>query len=272
VLLIGHNPALQDLALELADADLNKLLVAAGGYPPNFFPAHSARSERAPLAAAAVDENATWTLSAQRRPKKFNHEPRFKSSGKNGGAAPLAKSIFADTNQVLSELSGGLGTASAARRHSLCVSEMVASFTGTVVWLGFRSALYERFAGKASTMELEECLRTATKLWQDYNELFFGFHLDFLRKRMAPVGLILVVFDTRKIYDDPERASFPAFREQFSIIEILAAKQLRVFRHAAFSWRDHPEGFDVSLHGVPVSDFQAHTHDVELYVLAAASS
>ena len=89
---------------------------------------------------------------------------------------------------------------------------------------------------------------------------------------MAPVGLILVVFDTRKIYDDPEQASFPAFREQFSIIEILAAKQLRVFRHAAFSWRDHPEGFDVSLHGVPVSDFQAHTHDVELYVLAAASS
>jgi hypothetical protein len=61
-------------------------------------------------------------------------------------------------------------------------------------------------------MELEECLRTATKLWQEYNELFFGFHLDFLRKRMAPVGLILVVFDTRKIYDDPERASFPAFR------------------------------------------------------------
>jgi phosphohistidine phosphatase len=34
VLLIGHNPALQDLALELADADLNKLLVSAGGKFP----------------------------------------------------------------------------------------------------------------------------------------------------------------------------------------------------------------------------------------------
>ncbi len=34
VLLIGHNPALQDLALELADTDLNKLLVAAGGKFP----------------------------------------------------------------------------------------------------------------------------------------------------------------------------------------------------------------------------------------------
>src|SRR5580704_590522 len=31
VLLIGHNPALQDLALELAHADLNKLLASAGG-------------------------------------------------------------------------------------------------------------------------------------------------------------------------------------------------------------------------------------------------
>ena len=31
VLLIGHNPALQDLALELAHADLNKLLGSTGG-------------------------------------------------------------------------------------------------------------------------------------------------------------------------------------------------------------------------------------------------
>jgi len=31
VLLIGHNPALQDLALELAHADLNKLPASAGG-------------------------------------------------------------------------------------------------------------------------------------------------------------------------------------------------------------------------------------------------
>jgi phosphohistidine phosphatase len=34
VLLIGHNPALQDLALELAYADLNKLLASAGGKFP----------------------------------------------------------------------------------------------------------------------------------------------------------------------------------------------------------------------------------------------
>jgi phosphohistidine phosphatase len=34
VLLIGHNPALQDLALELAHAELNKLLASAGGKFP----------------------------------------------------------------------------------------------------------------------------------------------------------------------------------------------------------------------------------------------
>jgi phosphohistidine phosphatase len=34
VLLIGHNPALNDLALELAHADLNKLLESAGGKFP----------------------------------------------------------------------------------------------------------------------------------------------------------------------------------------------------------------------------------------------
>jgi phosphohistidine phosphatase len=34
VLLIGHNPALEDLALELAHADLNKLLASAGGKFP----------------------------------------------------------------------------------------------------------------------------------------------------------------------------------------------------------------------------------------------
>src|ERR1700730_201195 len=34
VLLIGHNPALQDLALELVHADLNRLLESAGGKFP----------------------------------------------------------------------------------------------------------------------------------------------------------------------------------------------------------------------------------------------
>jgi hypothetical protein len=187
------------------------------------------------------------------------------------GASPLVKAIFADTSAVLSELSGVPGFAATEQRYDLCVSEMVASFTGTPVWLGFRSALYERFAGNASITELEECLGAATNLWQEYNEHFFGFHLAFLRNRMASSGLILLVFDTQKVYEDPERASIPVFREQFSIIEILAARQLRAFRHTAFSWRDHPAGFDVKLHGVPVSDFQAHTHDIALYVLTAAS-
>jgi hypothetical protein len=82
-----------------------------------------------------------------------------------GRTSPLVKSIFADANQVLAELSEDVDTVSAGQRYDLCVSEMVASFTGTAVWLGFRSALYERFAGKASTAELEECLRTAVKLW-----------------------------------------------------------------------------------------------------------
>lgn len=186
-------------------------------------------------------------------------------------AAHLSASIFFDDDQVLARLCTQLDAASGGRRFTHSVSEMVASFTGTAVWLAFRSALYQRFAGLAAPQELELCLHAATLLWQKYNECFLAFHLKFLRRHMVPGGSILLVFDIRKVYDDPERDVLGAFLPDASLTETLENQGFRIAKHATLCWRDHPCGFDVSICGIPVSDFQPHTHDVELYIMEVAS-
>jgi hypothetical protein len=185
-------------------------------------------------------------------------------------AGCLAESIFADASDMVARLVLACDNMSGERRYAISVSEMVASFTGTAVWLGFRSALYEKFAGIASCGEMENVLRTATLLWQKYNERFLVVHLDFLKRQTAKGGCIVLVFDTLKVYDDPRFGSLAAFAPETSILSVLTLGQLRILRHTSLCWRDHPRGFDVKLFGFPVADFQAHAHDVELYVLEVA--
>jgi hypothetical protein len=177
----------------------------------------------------------------------------------------LSSSIFHDSEQVFAQLLGKFDAITGGQRYTCTVSEMVACFTGTAVWLAFRSALYERFAGEAPVRELDACLSAATMLWQSYNEYFFAFHLDFLAAQTRQGGFTALVFDTCKIYDQPELTSLPALRSTAVIEDIMNARQLRIARRTTISWRDHPHGVDVSLYGIPVSDFYAHTHDVQLY-------
>lgn len=184
----------------------------------------------------------------------------------------VAASIFCDVELVLAQLTGRFDTITGGRRYMCLLSEMIASFTGTAVWLAFRSALYERFAGKAPLGELDACLSASTLLWQLYNEHFLSFHLDFLRGQTESEGFIVLVFDTRKVYDLAALSSLPALRQDIFVLDALKSRQLRVARQETLCWRDHPNSFDVNLYGIPVSDFQAHTHDVELYFLEAASS
>lgn len=179
----------------------------------------------------------------------------------------LSSDIFHDGPEVLDQLCEKFAATVGGQRFSFLVSEMVASFTGTAVWLAFRSALYERFANSASMEELDNCLSAATRLWQHYNQLFVAFHLDLLRSQASDGGLILLIFDTCKVYDRPELASLPAIATHYAIFDELEAKRLRVLHKTTISWRDHPMAFDVRLYGIPVPDFQAHSHDVELYLL-----
>ena len=74
VLLIGHNPALQDLALELADADSNNLLSSVGGKFPTgamasfrFDGAWKALEPHRALLASFITPNAIAELSHDRR-------------------------------------------------------------------------------------------------------------------------------------------------------------------------------------------------------------
>jgi hypothetical protein len=179
-------------------------------------------------------------------------------------------SVFFDEDQVLARLCTQLDIASGGRRYIQSVSEMVASFTGTAVWLAFRSALYQRFASSAEPEDFQICLQAATLLWQKYNERFLAFHLKFLRHQMVSGGSLLLVFDTRKVYDDHAWAALSAFLPETSLTGMLEGQGFRIVRHEVLCWRDHPCGFDDSICGIGVSDFQPHTHDVELYVLEVA--
>ena len=74
VLLIGHNPALRDLALELAHTDLNKLLSSAGGKFPTgamasfrFDGAWKALEPRGALLTSFITPNSIAELSHDRR-------------------------------------------------------------------------------------------------------------------------------------------------------------------------------------------------------------
>jgi hypothetical protein len=182
-------------------------------------------------------------------------------------AHSLCSSIFHDAEEVLADVTKKLDYITGSQRYTCSVSEMVASFTGTAVWLAFRSALYERFAGKCEVEELTACLKAATVLWQGYNEHFLAFHTDFLRTHTRQGGHAVLAFDTRKIYDHPELGTLATFGHTTQILDIMEKLGLRVIHRMLLSWRDHPNGFDVCLHGIPVSDFQAHTHDVELYFI-----
>jgi hypothetical protein len=183
----------------------------------------------------------------------------------------VGSSIFFDEDQVLARLCTQLDIASGGQRYTQSVSEMVASFTGTAVWLAFRSALYLRFASSTEPEDFGICLQAATLLWQEYNERFLAFHLKFLRHQMVSGGSLLLVFDTRKVYDDHAWAALSAFLPETSLTGLLKGQGFRTVRHDVLCWRDHPCGFDVSICGIRVSDFQSHAHDVELYLLEVPS-
>jgi hypothetical protein len=150
---------------------------------------------------------------------------------------------------------------------TLTVSEMVASFTGTPVWMAFRSALYSQFGGE-SVHALKLCLEAAAELLRLYNARFLTFHLDFLGELTAENGRMVLVFDTFKRYDDPGLASQSSFPPDDAAWTVIRRSSCEVILRRGLVWRDHSESFDVRVRNIPVCDFQAHRHDVEVFVLA----
>ena len=88
-------------------------------------------------------------------------------------------------------LVGGIGGS-----HTVVVSEMVASFTATAVWMAFRSGLYTRFPDPRQRDKLEDCLGAAAHIVQLYNARFLAFHLETLAGCTAKGGYLVTIFDT----------------------------------------------------------------------------
>ena len=147
---------------------------------------------------------------------------------------------------------------------SIAFSEMVASFTGTAVLMAFRSRLYSRCEGRVLPAVLAEVMNNAVCIWQQYNDRIYKLHLSFLDKVTHPGGLILVAVDTEKQYDDNRISPVSSFSQKAPPINDCPGLIVQDPQRALF-WRDHAFGFDISIGGVPVNDFQSHRHRVELY-------
>jgi hypothetical protein len=159
-------------------------------------------------------------------------------------------------------LVGGIGGS-----HTVVVSEMVASFTATAVWMAFRSALYTRFPDPRHRDTLERCLGAAADIVQLYNACFLAFHLETLAECTSKDGYLVMIFDTVKRYDDPTIPDQNAFPKHRTPQDVVQTFPFEIVSYNNLVWRDHPESFHITLQGIPIPDFQAHGHDIAVYAL-----
>jgi hypothetical protein len=156
-----------------------------------------------------------------------------------------------------------------SRDATVCLSEMVASFTGTAPLMGFRTALYRRWGSCLPPGEIEGIFHRATQIWRHYNEKFFVLHLRFLSAITRNGGQVLVAVDTEKRFENGLRP--PALTYLGAEPPLGEVPSLRLISASDLVWHDHSESFDVAVAGIPVPDFQSHTHTVKLYVFEKSS-
>jgi hypothetical protein len=155
--------------------------------------------------------------------------------------------------------------------HTVVVSEMVASFTATAVWMAFRSALYTRFPDPRQRDKLEDCLGAAAHIVQIYNARFLAFHLKTLAGCTAKGGYLVTIFDTVKRYDDPAIPEQHAFPKHTTPRDVVQTFPFKIVKYKSLVWRDHPESFHITLQDIPIPDFQAHVHDIAVFALKKLS-
>jgi hypothetical protein len=151
--------------------------------------------------------------------------------------------------------------------HTVVVSEMVASFTATAVWMAFRSALYTRFSDSRHHDMLELCLGAAAHIVQLYNARFLAFHLATLAGCTSNGGYLVMIFDTVKRYEDPAISEQHAFPRHPTPRDVVETSPFQIVSYKNLVWRDHPESFHITLQDIPITDFQAHAHDIAVFAL-----
>ena len=170
-------------------------------------------------------------------------------------------SIFSDKNRAAAEAYFKNKTKK-TETYSIVYSEMVASFTGTAPVMAFRSKLFSKYPAEKGHSETLHIMFELTNIWKKYNEEIYKLHLDFLSDLTAPGGIVVMAVDTEKIFDDGEDpiASFPTLSPpEIELKNLTVMENLHV---NPIEWRDHDFGFDISLYGYPINDFNPHKHKV----------
>ena len=180
--------------------------------------------------------------------------------------AQITKSLFFNARENLSALSEEVGNPACQNEAQLCVSEMMASFTGTAVFLAFRSSLFRKF-GSADKCVLDSVLHFATELWREHNRTFLANHLEIIRSWLNAGDVLIIAFDSLKVFDDPRLNPVHSFGTNESFARVIGSSRFQIMRHSNIHWRDHPVDFETAVYGVAVNDFKAHTHVVQIYAL-----
>ncbi|MEZ5774714.1 MAG: hypothetical protein R3D33_08445 [Hyphomicrobiaceae bacterium] len=186
-----------------------------------------------------------------------------------GDPLTRAAAIFEDAEAVVERIAAAVEEGLGRGSRDVCVSEMMAAFTGTPAFLAFRSEIFRRQSAAAGRADYSRPLMAAARIWQHYNDRFLAFHLVTLRRLLEKGGLAIVVFDTEKVYDAPGLATIASFLEDPTFETAIAAGGFALRHRAHAKWLDHPVDRVASVHGVPVDDFKAHGHTIELLALEA---
>jgi hypothetical protein len=137
--------------------------------------------------------------------------------------------------------------------------------------MAFRSALYTLFPDPQHRDMLESCLGAAAEIVRLYNARFLSFHLETLAGCTSEGGCLVMIFDTVKRFDDPAIPEQHAFPKHTTPQDVVQTFPFQIVSYKSLVWRDHPESFVVTLQDIPITDFQAHAHDIAVFALRKLS-
>lgn len=142
-------------------------------------------------------------------------------------------------------------------------SEMVASFAATPVLMSCRTRIFTLTAGLKDSTIRQALTSWCTEFWQHFNDWFYGFHLHFLTSLVSDDGIIVLVFDVTKVFNDSRIEDTESFRSSTgSLLEGVSGLELM---HKDFvDWTDHDADFDVQILDANVNDFRKHSHRVAI--------
>jgi hypothetical protein len=144
-------------------------------------------------------------------------------------------------------------------------SEMVASFTGTPALMAAETRIRRKFRNPDAEA-MSAVLTRLRLLWQRFNELSYKVQLDFMASILRPGGLMVLAFDTEKVFSDSFHSTVFTFTSSDAPQPDDGAhlKADPKYVYEEIWWNDHPFSFSGEFSGPSADYFLKHKHRVKL--------